>query len=114
MCVKDADIMCVCDTHHVSSLTPPHGPACHTSHPPSPISPCTKISLGFLFSFDVDTQDTLKGGLSVEASMAECPEALRPYIFQDTNGTPRRIIPYHRIRPFQMCSLKLIARELLR
>ena len=46
--------------------------------------------------------DVNKGGLSLEASMAECPKQMRPFIFADEHGTSRPIVTWHRIRPFQV------------
>ena len=52
--------------------------------------------------------DPIRGGASLEAIMDECPPELRGPIFDERN-----VIVWHRIKDFQLVSLKLVAEQLL-
>ena len=58
--------------------------------------------------------NTSKGGITLADSYQECPEDLRQYVFKLPSGKDRPVIPYHRIREFQLTSLKLIAQEIVK
>ena len=66
--------------------------------------------------------DPNKGGLTVQATMEECPEEMRGYVFYEQAGEcdledaaprPRQIITWHRIYDFQHRSLLLLAQGIL-
>lgn len=61
----------------------------------------------------VHETDASKGGFTLEEARAECPEDLRDFMFGPV-GYERPIIPWHRITVFQLCTLKEIARNVLR
>jgi len=56
--------------------------------------------------------DPAKGGFTLDAARAECPEDLRDFVFGPA-GSERPVITWHRITIFQLCSLKEIARTML-
>lgn len=60
-----------------------------------------------------ETDDT-KGGLTIEEAREECPEELREYVFGVIGGRERPVLAWHRITVFQLCTLKEIARQVLR
>jgi hypothetical protein len=59
----------------------------------------------------LETNET-KGGLTLDEAREECPDELREYVF-GPEGSRRRVIPWHRITVFQLCTLKEIVREVL-
>ncbi|EOD36875.1 hypothetical protein EMIHUDRAFT_201153 [Emiliania huxleyi CCMP1516] len=60
----------------------------------------------------VHERDVNKGGLPYEASMDECPEDLREFVF-GKEGAMRDVLEWHRVTVFQLCTLKEIARVVL-
>ena len=52
--------------------------------------------------------DPSHGGVPLDVHRAECPDELREHVF----AAP--LVTWHRLRPFQMCSMKLLIVELLR
>jgi hypothetical protein len=58
--------------------------------------------------------DVTKGGYaSLEQAIADCPAEYRQYVFCEPNGMTREIIAWHRVKEFQLCTLKLIAGAML-
>mmetsp|Transcript_28041 Transcript_28041/g.94170 ORF Transcript_28041/g.94170 Transcript_28041/m.94170 type:complete len:1051 (+) Transcript_28041:106-3258(+) len=52
--------------------------------------------------------DPSHGGVPLDVHRAECPDELREHVF----AAP--LVTWHRLRPFQMCSMRLLIAELLR
>ena len=71
----------------------------------------------------VHERDSGKGGLSLDESVDECPVEMRGSIFtyaiheQDAefhmHGAARQVVPWHRVKDFQLLSLRLICSEIL-
>ena len=60
----------------------------------------------------VHEKDVHKGGLPIEASVDECPDELRGFVFGKVNAR-RQVLVWHRVTAFQLCTLKEIARTVL-
>ena len=72
----------------------------------------------------VHETDEGKGGLPLEASKAECPVEMREHIFMHAPAAlagsgplalaePRQVVAWHRIKDFQLLSLRLICEKIL-